>query len=244
MFFQKAPYHWEVGHGADGSLQLKGMGQTSLHIQVCQGSTYRREDMLKALKSQQKCLDVWERKADQATKSWARLLPLQVLFFMIDLSTFCFRYKNDSVAIVEKYGFYHCDSSNPIAYFDDGDTVVPEPQLYMNSPAGLDIVSRKYLTGIELVTSNIIPISIATYEIHCARLVKTNHGFRYKNDSVAIVEKYGFYHCDSSNPIAFFDDGDTVRQNRPYFETLPPPHPAPIQIQTLTLQRKAAKMGN
>ncbi|GJS50491.1 putative cupredoxin [Tanacetum coccineum] len=34
--------------------------------------------------------------------------------------------------------------------------------------------------------------------------------FRYKNDSVAIVEKYGFYHCDSSNPIAFFDDGDTV----------------------------------
>ncbi|KAI7748658.1 hypothetical protein M8C21_024792, partial [Ambrosia artemisiifolia] len=34
--------------------------------------------------------------------------------------------------------------------------------------------------------------------------------FRYKNDSVAVVEKYGYYHCDSSNPISFFNDGDTV----------------------------------
>ncbi|KAJ0492061.1 putative Phytocyanin domain, cupredoxin [Helianthus annuus] len=34
--------------------------------------------------------------------------------------------------------------------------------------------------------------------------------FRYKNDSVTVVEKWGFYHCDSSNPIAFFNDGDTV----------------------------------
>ncbi|KAL8223317.1 hypothetical protein R6Q57_019109 [Mikania cordata] len=34
--------------------------------------------------------------------------------------------------------------------------------------------------------------------------------FRYKNNSVAVVEKWGFYHCDSSNPIAFFNDGDTV----------------------------------
>ncbi|KAL8242697.1 hypothetical protein R6Q59_012999 [Mikania micrantha] len=35
-------------------------------------------------------------------------------------------------------------------------------------------------------------------------------GFRYKNNSVAVVEKWGFYHCDSSNPIAFFNDGETV----------------------------------
>ncbi|MFS7992549.1 putative Phytocyanin domain, cupredoxin [Helianthus anomalus] len=34
--------------------------------------------------------------------------------------------------------------------------------------------------------------------------------FRYKNDSVTVVEKWGFYHCDSSNSIAFFNDGDTV----------------------------------
>ncbi|KAK9060500.1 hypothetical protein SSX86_021204 [Deinandra increscens subsp. villosa] len=34
--------------------------------------------------------------------------------------------------------------------------------------------------------------------------------FRYKNDSVTVVNKWGFYHCDSSNPIAFFNDGDTV----------------------------------
>lgn len=42
----------------------------------------------------------------------------------------------------------------------------------------------------------------------CYLLCET--GFRYKNDSVAIVEKWGFFHCDSSNPIAFFNDGDTV----------------------------------
>ncbi|KAL8189333.1 hypothetical protein R6Q57_028899 [Mikania cordata] len=34
--------------------------------------------------------------------------------------------------------------------------------------------------------------------------------FRYKNDSVVIVEKWGFYHCDSGKPIAFYVDGDTV----------------------------------
>ncbi|CAI9286332.1 unnamed protein product [Lactuca saligna] len=34
--------------------------------------------------------------------------------------------------------------------------------------------------------------------------------FRYKNDSVAVVKKWGFYHCNSSSPIAFFNDGDSV----------------------------------
>ncbi|KAK1414258.1 hypothetical protein QVD17_30001 [Tagetes erecta] len=34
--------------------------------------------------------------------------------------------------------------------------------------------------------------------------------FRYRNNSVTVVQKWGFYHCDSSNPIAFFNDGDTV----------------------------------
>ncbi|KAL4589212.1 hypothetical protein LXL04_002117, partial [Taraxacum kok-saghyz] len=34
--------------------------------------------------------------------------------------------------------------------------------------------------------------------------------FRYKNDSVAVVKKWGFYHCDPSSPIAFFNDGDSL----------------------------------
>ncbi|KAK1416860.1 hypothetical protein QVD17_25977 [Tagetes erecta] len=34
--------------------------------------------------------------------------------------------------------------------------------------------------------------------------------FRYNNDSVVVVEKWGFYHCNSSKPIASFNDGDTV----------------------------------
>ncbi|XP_071715105.1 early nodulin-like protein 7 [Rutidosis leptorrhynchoides] len=34
--------------------------------------------------------------------------------------------------------------------------------------------------------------------------------FRYKNDSVAVVQKWAFYHCDPKDPIDFFNDGDTV----------------------------------
>ncbi|KAK9066236.1 hypothetical protein SSX86_013557 [Deinandra increscens subsp. villosa] len=35
-----------------------------------------------------------------------------------------FRYSSGSVVLVDKWGFYHCDSSHPIAYFNDGNTVV------------------------------------------------------------------------------------------------------------------------
>ncbi|MFS7995902.1 putative Phytocyanin domain, cupredoxin [Helianthus anomalus] len=42
------------------------------------------------------------------------------------------------------------------------------------------------------------------------RIPATNESQLYNNDSVTVVEKWGFYHCDSSNPIAFFNDGDTV----------------------------------
>ncbi|XP_024969856.1 stellacyanin-like [Cynara cardunculus var. scolymus] len=34
--------------------------------------------------------------------------------------------------------------------------------------------------------------------------------FHYKTDSVVVVEKWGFYHCDSSNPLSFFNDGNTL----------------------------------
>ncbi|KAL8230352.1 hypothetical protein R6Q57_000130 [Mikania cordata] len=35
-----------------------------------------------------------------------------------------FRYSTSSVVQVEKWGFYHCDPSHPISYFNDGNTVV------------------------------------------------------------------------------------------------------------------------
>ncbi|KAL7140138.1 hypothetical protein ABFS83_09G101900 [Erythranthe nasuta] len=35
--------------------------------------------------------------------------------------------------------------------------------------------------------------------------------FEYKNDSVVVVDKWGYYHCNSTHPIsAVFDDGNTV----------------------------------
>ncbi|KAL2243307.1 UNVERIFIED_CONTAM: hypothetical protein Sindi_0448700 [Sesamum indicum] len=35
-------------------------------------------------------------------------------------------------------------------------------------------------------------------------------GFEYKNDTVQVVDKWGYYHCNSSHPISFFHDGNTV----------------------------------
>ncbi|KAJ9568341.1 hypothetical protein OSB04_004307 [Centaurea solstitialis] len=34
--------------------------------------------------------------------------------------------------------------------------------------------------------------------------------FHYKDDSVVMVEKWGFYHCDASNSTSFSDDGNTL----------------------------------
>ncbi|XAR67689.1 hypothetical protein NMG60_11002559, partial [Bertholletia excelsa] len=34
--------------------------------------------------------------------------------------------------------------------------------------------------------------------------------FRYKNDSVLVVDKYGYYHCNATNATTAFKDGNTV----------------------------------
>ncbi|GMI93782.1 hypothetical protein HRI_003047500 [Hibiscus trionum] len=34
--------------------------------------------------------------------------------------------------------------------------------------------------------------------------------FEYENDSVLVVEKWDFYHCNTNKPISSFDDGKTV----------------------------------
>ncbi|KAH6832471.1 hypothetical protein C2S53_019789 [Perilla frutescens var. hirtella] len=52
--------------------------------------------------------------------------------------------------------------------------------------------------------------------------------FVYKNDSVMVVDKYGFYHCNSTNPISVFKDGNTlINLERPgpvYFVSGDPDH--------------------
>ncbi|KAF3450707.1 hypothetical protein FNV43_RR06796 [Rhamnella rubrinervis] len=53
--------------------------------------------------------------------------------------------------------------------------------------------------------------------------------FEYnKNDSVMVVDKWGYYHCDTSNPIAAYDNGKSVVQlDRPgpfYFISGGPDH--------------------
>ncbi|XP_012856115.1 PREDICTED: ATP-dependent zinc metalloprotease FTSH 5, chloroplastic-like [Erythranthe guttata] len=50
----------------------------------------------------------------------------------------CFVYKNDSVVVVvDKWGYYHCNSTHPISVFDDGNTVFnlgqPGPAYFVSS---------------------------------------------------------------------------------------------------------------
>ncbi|XP_057773115.1 early nodulin-like protein 17 [Salvia miltiorrhiza] len=52
--------------------------------------------------------------------------------------------------------------------------------------------------------------------------------FVYKNDSVMVVEKFGYYHCNSTNPASVFKDGNTVinleRPGPAYFASGDPDH--------------------
>ncbi|KAL2524763.1 early nodulin-like protein 7 [Abeliophyllum distichum] len=34
--------------------------------------------------------------------------------------------------------------------------------------------------------------------------------FEYKNDSVAVVDKWGYYHCNASHPISVYNTGNTI----------------------------------
>ncbi|KAI3727250.1 hypothetical protein L1987_67062 [Smallanthus sonchifolius] len=49
---------------------------------------------------------------------WASRRPFHIGDFLR------FRYSTGSVVLVDKWGFYHCDSSHPISYFNDGNTLV------------------------------------------------------------------------------------------------------------------------
>ncbi|KAL0441496.1 UNVERIFIED_CONTAM: Umecyanin [Sesamum radiatum] len=52
--------------------------------------------------------------------------------------------------------------------------------------------------------------------------------FKYKNDTVQVVDKGGYYHCNSSHPISVFHDGNTViKLQQPglvYFVSADPDH--------------------
>ncbi|CAI9757619.1 unnamed protein product [Fraxinus pennsylvanica] len=34
--------------------------------------------------------------------------------------------------------------------------------------------------------------------------------FEYKNDSVVVVDKWGYYHCNASHPISVYNTGNTI----------------------------------
>ncbi|KAK6125020.1 hypothetical protein DH2020_041294 [Rehmannia glutinosa] len=52
--------------------------------------------------------------------------------------------------------------------------------------------------------------------------------FEYNNDTVVVVDKWGYYHCNSSHAISVFNDGNTVinleRPGLVYFVSADPDH--------------------
>ncbi|TYG68283.1 hypothetical protein ES288_D05G141700v1 [Gossypium darwinii] len=70
--------------------------------------------------------------------------------------------------------------------------------------------------------------------------------FEYQNDSVLVVEKWDYYHCNINKPISSFDDGNTViNLDRPglfYFISGVPDHckkSQKIMIQVMGLHQRA-----
>ncbi|CAA2965476.1 mavicyanin-like [Olea europaea subsp. europaea] len=52
--------------------------------------------------------------------------------------------------------------------------------------------------------------------------------FEYKNDSVVVVDKWGYYHCNESHPISVYNTGNTIinieKPGPMYFESGDPEH--------------------
>ncbi|KAG6398073.1 hypothetical protein SASPL_139524 [Salvia splendens] len=67
-------------------------------------------------------------------KKWAETLRFHVQ------DSLRFVYKNDSVMVVEKSGYYHCNSSKPASVFKDGNTVIdlerPGPAYFASGDPG------------------------------------------------------------------------------------------------------------
>ncbi|KAL2516223.1 early nodulin-like protein 7 [Forsythia ovata] len=41
-------------------------------------------------------------------------------------------------------------------------------------------------------------------------LIGDSLSFEYKNDSVVVVDKWGYYHCNASHPISVYNTGNTI----------------------------------
>ncbi|XP_071712231.1 early nodulin-like protein 7 [Rutidosis leptorrhynchoides] len=69
--------------------------------------------------------------------------------------TLRFRYDTDSVVTVDKYGFYHCDPTQPIDYSTNGDTLVK-----LNKPGNIYFISgnrKNCYEGQRMIVHVIIP---------------------------------------------------------------------------------------
>ncbi|KAL4279704.1 hypothetical protein GQ457_03G041490 [Hibiscus cannabinus] len=62
----------------------------------------------------------WQQPSDNDTDVYSQWASSQRFHFMHA----AFEYRNDSVLVVDKWDYYHCNSIKPIYSFDDGNTVI------------------------------------------------------------------------------------------------------------------------
>ncbi|CAJ1951107.1 unnamed protein product [Sphenostylis stenocarpa] len=81
----------------------------------------------------------------------------------------------------------------------------------MNSP--VKIAAREFRVGGDLGWHEPAPNDTAFYN-QWASINRFQVGdslvFEYQNDSVVIVERWEYFHCDSTSPINMFDDGNST----------------------------------
>ncbi|XP_038713472.1 mavicyanin-like [Tripterygium wilfordii] len=73
--------------------------------------------------------------------------------------------------------------------------------------------SKELKVGDELGWQEPPPNNTAIYTQWAAKnrfLVGDSLFFEYQNDSVLVVDKFGYYHCNTSNSVSAFDNGKTV----------------------------------
>ncbi|XP_038717169.1 mavicyanin-like [Tripterygium wilfordii] len=73
--------------------------------------------------------------------------------------------------------------------------------------------SKEFKVGDDLGWLEPPPNNTAMYIQWAAKnrfLVGDSLSFEYQNDSVLVVEKFVYYHCNTSNPFSSFDNGKTV----------------------------------
>ncbi|GER50044.1 early nodulin-like protein 7 [Striga asiatica] len=84
-----------------------------------------------------------------------------------------FKYKNDTVAVVDKWGYYHCNSSHAVTVFKNGNTVIelkrPGPVYFISSDPNHCKNGQRLMVEVMALHSDYRDVSPATSPYSAAR---------------------------------------------------------------------------